>query len=106
MVNKQILFQQLLDQSLAVSGLQYLLSVLYLNDLLLPGACRQDLDLLRLDVTARSLDLDLLAARRHVLHDDLLARRGLDDLLALAGGNHPAEERRLVLRTVNLASSS
>ena len=86
----------LVDQGLPVSGLQDLLPVLYLNDLLLSRGCWQDLDLLRLDVAAGPLDLDLLAAGRHVLHDYLLARCSLDDLLALAGRDHPGERRTLV----------
>ena len=83
---------RLVDQGLPVRGLQDLLPVLNLNDLLLPRGRWQDLDLLRLDVTARSLDLDLLAARRHVLHDDLLARCSLDHLLSLAGRDHPKQQ--------------
>ena len=80
---------RLVDQRLAVSGLEDLLAVLYLNDLLLAGGCRQDLDLLGLDVSPGPLDLDLLAARRHVLHDDLLAGGRLYHLLTLACRNHP-----------------
>ena len=84
---------RLVDQRLPVRGLEDLLSVLYLNDLLLSAGSREDLYLLGLDVCPRPLYLDLLAPRRrHVLHDDLLPRRGLDDLLALAGRNHPANK--------------
>jgi len=82
---------RLVDESLAVGRLEDLLAVLYLNDLLLSRGCWQDLDLLWLDVAACALDLDLLSPRRHVLHDDLLPRRGLDHLLALAGRDHPGD---------------
>ena len=79
----------LVDQSLAVRGLEDLLTILDLDNLLTSPHLGhgQNLDLLGPEVLT-SLDLHLTSRVLHVLDNDLLAIGGVDHLLALARGNH------------------